>query len=98
MIIELGHFTLILATMLSFLQSVILLTGSRNYWFNWMNTYRVTAPAQFLLTGFAFVTLVYAFVVSDFSVALVASNSHSLKPLIYKISGTWGNHEGSMLL
>ena len=46
----------------------------------------------------AFGTLTYAFVTSDFSLALVANNSHTLKPMIYKISGVWGNHEGSMLL
>ena len=40
----------------------------------------------------------YAFVTSDFSIADVANNSHTLKPLIYKITGVWGNHEGSMLL
>ncbi|HWY62276.1 MAG TPA: heme lyase CcmF/NrfE family subunit [Rhizomicrobium sp.] len=46
----------------------------------------------------AFGTLTYAFVTSDFSIAVVANNSHTMKPLIYKISGVWGNHEGSMLL
>ena len=46
----------------------------------------------------AFGALTYAFVTSDFSIADVANNSHTLKPLIYKISGVWGNHEGSMLL
>ena len=46
----------------------------------------------------AFALLAYAFVVSDFSVQLVTANSHTSKPLIYKFSGTWGNHEGSMLL
>ena len=46
----------------------------------------------------AFAALLHAFITSDFSVALVASHSHSTKPLIYKISGTWGNHEGSLLL
>jgi cytochrome c-type biogenesis protein CcmF len=62
---------------------------------------RVAVPAasvQFALTLAAFLALMHAFVVSDFSVRLVAANSHSSKPLIYKISGTWGNHEGSMLL
>ena len=62
---------------------------------------RLAAPAaslQFLLIAFSFGALTYAFVVSDFSVQLVATNSHSLKPMLYKVSGTWGNHEGSMLL
>ena len=51
-----------------------------------------------VFVALAFGTLTYAFVTSDFSIAVVANNSHTLKPLIYKISGVWGNHEGSMLL
>ncbi|HWC63287.1 MAG TPA: heme lyase CcmF/NrfE family subunit [Rhizomicrobium sp.] len=51
-----------------------------------------------VFVALAFGTLTYAFVVSDFSIAAVANNSHTLKPLVYKISGVWGNHEGSMLL
>jgi cytochrome c-type biogenesis protein CcmF len=50
------------------------------------------------LMGLSFLLLVRAFVMSDFSVALVADNSHTLKPMIYKIAGTWGNHEGSMAM
>jgi cytochrome c-type biogenesis protein CcmF len=56
------------------------------------------ASAQFALIAVAFAALTWAFVTSDFSVALVAANSHTDKPLIYKISGVWGNHEGSLLL
>ena len=56
------------------------------------------ATVQFVLTAAAFAALTYAFVVSDFSVHLVYANSHTLKPMIYKISGVWGNHEGSLLL
>ena len=62
---------------------------------------RVAVPAarvQFALTAAAFLALMRAFVTSDFSVRLVASNSHSMKPMLYKVAGTWGNHEGSMLL
>ncbi len=61
----------------------------------------VAAPAanvQFLLTAASFAALTYAFVMSDFSVRLVTINSHSDKPLLYKVTGVWGNHEGSMLL
>jgi len=57
-----------------------------------------TATIHFILLGIAFAALTYAFVTSDFSLRLVVLNSHSLKPMIYKISGVWGNHEGSMLL
>ncbi len=56
------------------------------------------AVAQFAFALFAFGALTIAYVVSDFSVVNVFENSHSLKPLIYKITGVWGNHEGSMLL
>ena len=45
-----------------------------------------------------FAALIHAFVTSDFSVLNVAANSHTAKPLIYKIAGAWGSHEGSMLL
>src|SRR6516162_9749585 len=56
------------------------------------------ALGQFTFIAIAFGSLIYAFVTSDFSVEVVAANSHSAKPLLYKISGVWGNHEGSMLL
>ncbi len=56
------------------------------------------ALATFACIAFAFGALTYAHVTSDFSVQNVVENSHSMKPLIYKISGVWGNHEGSMLL
>ena len=59
---------------------------------------RPVAVAQGLLALFAFVLLIWLFWMSDMSVKLVAANSHSAKPLLYKIAGTWGNHEGSMLL
>ena len=56
------------------------------------------ALTQAALLSVSFIALTYAFVVSDFSLRLVASNSHTLKPMLYKVSGVWGNHEGSMLL
>jgi cytochrome c-type biogenesis protein CcmF len=59
---------------------------------------RAVAIVQALCTGLAFLCLITLFVQSDMSVKLVASDSHSLKPLLYKVAGTWGNHEGSMLL
>lgn len=64
----------------------------------WMAVAEPAATLQFLLTAFAFGALTWAFVTSDFSLRLVVLNSHSAKPMLYKISGTWGNHEGSMLL
>ena len=59
---------------------------------------RPIAVVQGLLTALAFALLIWLFITSDMSVALVAANSHSAKPLLYKFAGTWGNHEGSMLL
>ena len=56
-----------------------------------------TALAGFALTLLSFAALTYAYVVSDFSVVNVWENSHSQKPMLYKVTGVWGNHEGSML-
>ena len=53
---------------------------------------------QFFTVVISFISLVYSFVISDFSNATVYNNSHSTKPLFYKITGTWGNHEGSLLM
>ncbi len=98
MIVELGHFAMILAFAIALAQAVIPLVGAHKGWHDWMAVAHPMATTQFLLTAFAFAALTYAFVTSDFSVSLVVSNSHTAKPLIYKISGVWGNHEGSMLL
>ncbi len=63
-----------------------------------LTSVRAVAVAQGVLVSLAFVALIWLFLISDMSVKLVAMNSHSAKPLLYKFSGTWGNHEGSMLL
>ena len=98
MIAELGHFALILAFLVALLQSVIPLVGAHNRWPGWMAFAEPGANVQFVLTLFAFGALTYSFVTSDFSLSLVANNSHSAKPMLYKVTGVWGNHEGSMLL
>ena len=98
MITELGHFALILAFLVAIVQAVVPLIGAQKKWSSWMAVAEPAASAQFLLTAFSFGALMYAFIVSDFSLRLVTLNSHSAKPMLYKISGTWGNHEGSMLL
>ncbi|KPA22340.1 Cytochrome c-type biogenesis protein CcmF [Shimia sp. SK013] len=98
MIVELGHFALILAAVTAMVQAIVPLIGAQKRWPAWMAVAEPAAGLQFLFTAFAFAALTYAFVTSDFSVGLVISNSHTLKPLIYKVSGVWGNHEGSMLL
>ena len=98
MITELGHFSLILAFVLACLQTVTGLIGAQYRWAGWMAMTRQVALVQFMLTLTAFAALTHAFVTSDFSLRLVVLNSHSLKPMLYKLSGVWGNHEGSMLL
>ncbi|MBA4489777.1 heme lyase CcmF/NrfE family subunit [Paracoccus sp. S1E-3] len=98
MIAELGHFALILAFAVSLFQCSIPLYGAHRGWPAWMEAARPAAVAQFGLVGIAFAALTVAFVTSDFSVVLVYENSHSAKPMLYKFSGVWGNHEGSMLL
>ncbi len=98
MIIELGHYALILAFVIALVQSVVPLVGAHKGWADWMAAGQTMAGAQFVLVAFSFLALTWAFVTSDFSVALVVENSHSAKPMLYKISGVWGNHEGSLLL
>lgn len=98
MVTELGHFALILAFLVAIVQSVVPMVGAHKRWPGWMAVAEPAATVQFLLTAFAFAALTHAFVTSDFSLRLVYLNSHSAKPMLYKISGVWGNHEGSMLL
>ena len=89
--IEAGHFAAFLALALSLAQGVLGLRGERR-------TAGLLAVTAFGLMALSFLTIVNAFVTSDFSVALVANNSHTLKPMVYKIAGAWGNHEGSMAM
>ena len=98
MIVELGHFTLLLALIVACLQMVLPLIGAHKGWRSWMVVGSSAAMAQALLLTFSFCALTYAFVTSDFSVRLVTLNSHTDKPMLYKVTGVWGNHEGSMLL
>jgi cytochrome c-type biogenesis protein CcmF len=98
MIAEIGHFALILAFVLSLVQSTIPHYGAVKRHAGLMAVAQSTAVGQLVFLAAAFTCLTVAFVVSDFSVQLVAMNSHSDKPLAYKIAGVWGNHEGSMLL
>ena len=98
MIAELGHFSLILAFSIACVQAVALLLGAHMRWSGWMSIALPATTLQFILTAGAFIALTWSFVNSDFSVRLVTLNSHSLKPMLYKVTGVWGNHEGSMLL
>src|SRR5690349_9605051 len=98
MIIELGHFALILALAVALVQMLLPAWGARIGDANLMAVAAPAALAQLTLVAFAFSSLTHAFITSDFSVETVWANSHTAKPLIYKFSGVWGNHEGSMLL
>jgi len=98
MIVELGHFCLILALCVTVVQSAVPLIGASRRHIGWMETGRSCALATFALIALAMAALMHAYVTSDFSVINVIENSHTDKPLLYKISGVWGNHEGSMLL
>ena len=98
MIAEAGHYALVLALGLALIQSFVPLLGARQGDPSLMNVARSTALVQLLFVAGSFAALVTLHVTSDFSVVNVFENSHSLKPLIYKITGVWGNHEGSMLL
>ena len=98
MIAEAVHYALVLALGLALIQSIVPVIGTRLRDPALMNVARSTALAQFLFVGASFVALATLHLISDFSVANVYENSHSLMPPIYKITGVWGNHEGSMLL
>lgn len=98
MIVEFGHFALVLAVVVALFQTVVPMWGAFIREPRLMETAKPAAIFQLVLLLVSFAALTHAYVVSDFSVANVAANSHSTKPLIYRISGVWGNHEGSMLL
>ena len=98
MIVEIGHFALVLAFALALAQSIVPLAGARLGNRELMAMGAPAALSGFALVALSFLALVAAYVGSDFSVANVWQNSHSLKPMLYKVTGTWGNHEGSMLL
>jgi cytochrome c-type biogenesis protein CcmF len=98
MIDEIGHFALVLALCVALLQSVVPLVGAARNDATLTAWARPAAIAQFVFIAIAFFALMHAYAVSDFSLANVAANSNSLKPLLYKLTGVWSNHEGSMLL
>jgi cytochrome c-type biogenesis protein CcmF len=95
---ELGQLALCFALALALVMAAAGLTGTRVESAGARRIANSSAMGLLVFVGLAFAALTYAFVVSDFSILAVASNSHTLKPLVYKISGVWGNHEGSMLL
>ena len=98
MLNELAHFGLNISLVLAVLGSIVPLIGASLRRTDMMQIAPVFAILQFGLVGFAFAALIIAFVGSDFSLRVVVLNSHTLKPMLYKVAGVWGNHEGSLLL
>jgi cytochrome c-type biogenesis protein CcmF len=95
---ELGQLALCLALALSLVQAFSGFAGASRGSLRLMAMGRGAALGSFVFIALAFFTLMFAYVTSDFSVMAVAENSHTAKPLLYKITGVWGNHEGSMVL
>jgi len=98
MIVEIGHLLLIGALVISFIAGflpLLRLLTKDNYYFS------VIGPMTNLVCLFiflSFISLIYSFLVDDFSVAYIANNSNTLLPTYYKFAATWGAHEGSLLL
>src|SRR5690554_198859 len=98
MIPELGHFALILALVVALVQGSVPILGAARGRTDWMEVAKPAAFLQCAATVIAFGALTWSYVVSDFTVLNVVQNSHSAKPMLYKVTGVWGNHEGSLLL
>ena len=98
MIVELGAFALILALVLSVLQTGMALAGRMRRSPVLAGAAEGASIAAAAAVALSFAALVWAFAVSDFSVANVAANSHTDKPMLYKVAAAWGSHEGSLLL
>ncbi|PZW45812.1 cytochrome c-type biogenesis protein CcmF [Humitalea rosea] len=98
MIAELGHYALALACILALAQAVVPIWGAQRQDAAAMAAGPALALGGLLAVGAAFAALIWCFVVNDTSVLAVVQNSHSQKPMLYKVAGAWGNHEGSMVL
>lgn len=98
MILELGHFALILAALVAAVQATFGLAGPAFARDRWIAAVRPAVAVQFVLQSAALGALIYAFIVNDFSVQYVAQNSNSALPVGYRIAAVWGAHEGSLLL
>ncbi len=98
MIIEFGHYALILALGLAIIQAVVPLMGAARHISSYLILSRYTAIGQFIFVAISFFSLAYAFLANDFSVAYVAENSNTHLPWIYRLCAVWGAHEGSLLL
>ena len=98
MIPELGHFALIVALLLALTQAILPLVGAQRGDLTLMAVARPAAQGQFVFVAIAFACLAYSFLTNDFSVENVARNSFSQLPEVYRLTATWGSHEGSLLL
>jgi cytochrome c-type biogenesis protein CcmF len=98
LIVEAGHYAVAVALAVAIVQAILPFWGARRGDAGLMAVGVSAAIGQFVLVAFAFAALANAYLTSDFSVANVAENSNSMMPTIYKFSGVWGNHEGSMML
>src|ERR1700730_9567834 len=98
MLVEIGHFALVLALLVALVQGTVPLVGASVRSRPLMDLGRSAALLQFGLVALAFAIFMHAHIVSDFSVRNVFENSHSTMPLLYRLTGVWGSHEGSMLL
>jgi cytochrome c-type biogenesis protein CcmF len=97
-LVEIGHFALVLALLVAAVQGVAPLVGAGARSPALMDVARPAAMLQFALVALAFFVFMHAHIVSDFSLRNVYENSNTAKPMLYKITGVWGSHEGSMLL
>lgn len=98
LITELGYFALLLAFVLAILQAILPAIGVMRHQVQWQKLAPSLATAQFLAMMMSFLALIAGFLYNDFSLVYVASHSNSLLPWYYKLSATWGGHEGSLLL
>ncbi|MFT5572749.1 MAG: cytochrome c-type biogenesis protein CcmF [Cryomorphaceae bacterium] len=95
---EIGNYCLVLALCVSVCQSIIPIVGASTNRQSWMMFGRSAAYTQFLLVLASYAALTYAFYLNDFSIKYVANTSNLEQPLMYRLSGVWGGHEGSLLL
>jgi len=95
---ELGNFCLVLALCVTIVQSILPLAGTLKNRQSWMMFGRSAAYTQWFLVAASYAILTYAFYLNDFSIEYVARTSNLAQPLVYRLSGVWGGHEGSLLL
>ncbi len=98
MLVEIGHFALVLALLVALVQGTVPLLGASVRSRPLMDLAQSAALLQFALVALAFAVFMHAHIVSDFSVRNVFENSNTAKPMLYKVTGVWGSHEGSMML